>query len=535
MANIALRNYHRSIERLIENHEIETAISHCINILQHFPKNIETYRKLGKIFLEKPDFDIAEDIFNIVLSVFPDDFVANVGLSFIAEQDKRWDDAIKFMELAFEIQPANESLQDELKRLFNKRDGFEPPKIRLTRGALIKMYARSNLYEQAIAEIRLGLYEKPNRIDYKLTMADMLWQSGRHIEAIQTCVEIISLLPYCWDANRILYQAFLDFNKENTDNFYQARLVELDPYFSYMLPSTKDINDIPDIAIQIDDDISQGSDSTAFDWKDLLKKTWSEMPDIPTESFKSNVSTWDAILDEAINKVKSDENATISELNPGDSPAITSKKYAFISRLQKKSGLSEEDLSQDNAVPDFIASRNHNISNDEIVEDAPPLVTDDRSNDFVESVDESESPVFPPVNDESGQVDHDAPIMTELEKNKKPIAAAWVPGDESESPEKASLDDTQQIRLLDDTPQEILLQSHKAIEGSNYQFALKNLLKLSENEVYLDEIRAILEEACKDHPEESDLWLALGSIYQRLNLKEKALEVFIRAQKQISL
>ncbi len=45
----------------------------------------------------------------------------------------------------------------------------------------------------------------------------------------------------------------------------------------------------------------------------------------------------------------------------------------------------------------------------------------------------------------------------------------------------------------------------------------------------------LLEEACKNHPQESNLWLALGNIYQRQNMNEKALEVFIQAQKQISL
>lgn len=524
MANIALRNYHRNIERLIEKHDIVTAISHCINILEKYPKNIETYRKLGKIFLEKPDIDIAEKIFNIVLSVFPDDFVANVGLSFVAEQGKRWDDAIKFMEYAFEIQPANESLQDELKRLFNKRDGFEPPKIKLTRGALIKMYARSNLYEQATAEIRLGLYEKPNRIDYKLTLADMLWQSGKHIEAIQTCVEVISRLPYCWDANRILYHAFIDFNKENTDNYYQDRLVELDPYFSFMLPATENLHDIPDIAIQINDDVSHISSSVDFDWEVFLEKTWSTTPEMPSDSLESSKTNWDAILEEAINNANSTkkEEVTTSGSVVEENTFASSKKDAFINRLQKRS-MTTVDISPVNQItsdePEEIASPK--TQPEEVVQESQAK--------------EIDSPPFPPVSDESGLVDHDAPVMSALEEKKKPIAAAWVPGVETEQPEKISLDDTQQIRLLSDSPQEILLQTRKAIEGNNFKFALSNLRKLAKDDAYLEEIKSILEEACDNHPHESSLWLALGSIYQRLDLKEKALEVFLRAQKQISL
>jgi cytochrome c-type biogenesis protein CcmH/NrfG len=65
---------------------------------------------------------------------------------------------------------------------------------------------------------------------------------------------------------------------------------------------------------------------------------------------------------------------------------------------------------------------------------------------------------------------------------------------------------------------------------------LKKLLKLAEeNDDYTERIKELLESACEAHPQESNLWLALGSIYKRLELDEKALQVFIRAQKQISL
>jgi hypothetical protein len=82
MANIALREYHRKIERLIENHQIEEAFSHCANILQKFPKEIETYRKLGKNFLEKQDIDLSERVFNIILSVFSQRFCCQRRLEF---------------------------------------------------------------------------------------------------------------------------------------------------------------------------------------------------------------------------------------------------------------------------------------------------------------------------------------------------------------------------------------------------------------------------------------------------------------------
>jgi len=87
----------------------------------------------------------------MILSVFPDDLLAHAGLSAIHEENRELDKAIWHMEQAFETQPSNQTIQDELRRLIGKRDGSEPSKIRLTRGALIRMYAKGELYQQAIS------------------------------------------------------------------------------------------------------------------------------------------------------------------------------------------------------------------------------------------------------------------------------------------------------------------------------------------------------------------------------------------------
>ena len=59
----------------------------------------------------------------------PDDFVSHVGLSIIADDQNKLDDAIWHMERAFEVQPSNAAIQGELQRLFGRRDGVQPPKI----------------------------------------------------------------------------------------------------------------------------------------------------------------------------------------------------------------------------------------------------------------------------------------------------------------------------------------------------------------------------------------------------------------------
>jgi tetratricopeptide (TPR) repeat protein len=529
MSNIALREYHRNIERLIENHQIDDALSHCENIVRFFPKDVETYRKVGKIFLEKQDFASAEKVFSVILSVFPDDFVANIGLSFINEQNNHMDQAIQHMQNAFELQPANESLQDELKRLYNKRDHVEPARIRLTRGALIKMYTRSDLFDQAIAEIRLGLHEKPRRVDYKLALADMLWKSGKNIDAVETCVDVISQLPYCWLANEILDKAFYELNPHETENHYRARLTELDPYYQYMLPTTRNVADIPDIAVQVDNSLPEPEEREALDWQDFLSNTWSAIPQAESKTdIAASELNWSTIIDESMQEdtpiAATSVLTAISETEVADPSA--NRRQAFIERLQKRSSMADENLE---SVPDWVLEESQPTEIEE-ESDFSALPSDPT---IIEDVN------LPDIPEESGIIDHDIPVEIPDELADNPASTQWVqdePATAEEEAPKPSLQDTQQIRIIrEETPEEKLEQARKALEGENVQYALTMIRELPDENGYLEQVKDLLEKASESNPDNANLWLTLGNIYQRLNMKEKALEVFIRAQKQISL
>ncbi len=127
--------------------------------------------------------------------------------------------------------------------------------------------------------------------------------------------------------------------------------------------------------------------------------------------------------------------------------------------------------------------------------------------------------------------------ISEVE-NSQPAASQWVKDvfePEATAAPEISLQDTQQIRVAPLTSGEILRQSRQLIDEGNFAPALRFLRELADEDDHLAEVRDVLEAACRDYPHESNLWLALGNIYQRLNQKEKALEVFTRAQKSISL
>ena len=252
MASISLRTYNHEIESMIDHGQAEEAIAHCMHILEFVPKHIGTYRLLGKAFLETRRYGDASDIFQRVLSSVPEDFVANIGMSIIREDEKNLDGAIWHMERAFESQPSNAAIQDELRRLYGKRDGMEPPKVRLTRGALSRMYFKGNLFNQAIGELRAALSEDPQRMDLQVLLAQAYYANGQYTEAVETCNLILQKLPYCLEANRILAAILPETDRlANVKEFLQ-RLVSLDPYYGSTSPKAANSDEVPEKAVVVE-------------------------------------------------------------------------------------------------------------------------------------------------------------------------------------------------------------------------------------------------------------------------------------------
>jgi tetratricopeptide (TPR) repeat protein len=252
MSKVALRVYNREIETLIEQGHVDEAVAHCKHILKTFPKHLETYRLLGKAYLEIHRHDDAIDIFQRVLMSVPDDFVSHLGMSIIADERKNLEQAIWHMERAFEAIPSNGGVQAELRRLYGRRDGLEPPKAQLTRGALARMYIRGGQHAQAIQEVKSVLQEEPDRLDLKLLMAQAYFRAGQKVEAIEVCNEILKASPYCFDANRILVEILPGTSLESTLATYKKRLQQLDPYLALVTGSTFDLDSAQDAGVTIE-------------------------------------------------------------------------------------------------------------------------------------------------------------------------------------------------------------------------------------------------------------------------------------------
>ncbi len=264
MAKVSLRIYNREIEGLIDKSLINEAIAHCHHILKTFPKHLATYRLLGKAYLELKRYNEAVDIFSRVLMAVPDDYVSHVGMSIIHDEERKMDEAIWHMERAFESQPSNAAIQGELQRLFGRRDGMEPPKIRMTRGALAHLYVQGELYPQAIAEIRAVLAQEPDRTDMQVLLAHAYFRSGQKADASDMCAQLLKLYQYSFDANRIMVDLLPSTaGVAESTQVYRMRVGEMDPYATFAKGSVFLSHEVPDASINLESLEYKGEDEQA--------------------------------------------------------------------------------------------------------------------------------------------------------------------------------------------------------------------------------------------------------------------------------
>jgi tetratricopeptide (TPR) repeat protein len=252
MPNIALRAYLDEVGRLADQEALEEVIGHCKYILTKFPKNLAVYRLYGRALLGKSRYDEARDIFERILSAAPNDFAAHVSMSEIFQEQGQegLPRAIFHLERAFEQDPNNPALHEELRRLYELRDGEAPESIQLTQEALARLYFKGQLYDQATAEINAALRTHKDRPDLLILLMQTQWANFRPLEAADTALRVLQNFPYSLDANRILAQIWLQNGRPSDARPFVERLGELNPFAALELVQPGDESAANQIQIQ---------------------------------------------------------------------------------------------------------------------------------------------------------------------------------------------------------------------------------------------------------------------------------------------
>lgn len=200
---IDLETYCEEIDSLIREGRSDEAIAAARHILSFHPKFIEAYRLLGKAYLEKGELANAANMFLRVLGADPEDFIAYVGLVDVYKTEDKIEQAIWFLERAIDLEPARKELRKELETLYRAL-GITELVPHYTLAGLARTYFRSGLLEQAAQALNEALEREPDRIDLRVTLAEVLWRMGKRLEAAQACLEVLDVLPHCLKANLIL-------------------------------------------------------------------------------------------------------------------------------------------------------------------------------------------------------------------------------------------------------------------------------------------------------------------------------------------
>jgi tetratricopeptide (TPR) repeat protein len=228
MEEISLQEYRKQIEDMVDQGRYSEAVAHGKWILQQFPRYVEAYRLLGKAMLEARQNEHATDMFLRVLSADPEDMLSWVAMSEIADRGGDMDAAVWYLERAFELATDNDLIGEELRSLYGRRDGTEPERVELTPGALARLYLRGDLLSRAIAELRALVAAHPERVDFRIALAEALWRDDQRLEASQVCQQVLERLPYCLKANLLLGEIWVNSGREE-GNIYLRRAEALDP------------------------------------------------------------------------------------------------------------------------------------------------------------------------------------------------------------------------------------------------------------------------------------------------------------------
>lgn len=268
MSEMSLRAYINKLDSLLSSGAADEVIHHCRHILHFYPKNVAAYRALGRALLLNGRWEEAGAAFRRVLSVIPDDYHANLGLSEVYDQLRKADEAIWHAERAYEQEPNRQDVLDAVRSLYRRYRNVENARVQLTSSALARQSMRNRQYEQALETLRSALNRMSDRLDLKILLARTLWELGDQVQAAETALEVHEKLPDCIDTNRILTRLWLDVQRPSDAQKYLNRIEAVEPYLALELVTGNPADDNAFRIEELDYRISAQSELAAArpDW-----------------------------------------------------------------------------------------------------------------------------------------------------------------------------------------------------------------------------------------------------------------------------
>lgn len=227
-----LKELLKQAEEYLHANRPEATLQLCQEILQEHPRCLRACRLVGEALWAKGHGVAAARVFQAILSVDPEDLVARYGLA-MALEDQDPKEALRQMEIAFALSPANEEIRRNLQRFYKARGGQGTgdltARLKLSQEALARLYARGGLWARAAVEVKRLLKAQPDRIDLRLLLAEALWYTGEHAQAAALCQEVLSIWPYCRKADLILGRIWQDAGKNEAAQALLRKVEELEP------------------------------------------------------------------------------------------------------------------------------------------------------------------------------------------------------------------------------------------------------------------------------------------------------------------
>jgi tetratricopeptide (TPR) repeat protein len=226
MGEMSLSAAYELMRHAVREGEQVKVASIARHVLQYFPHNIKAKLYLGEALVAAGLHSEARTIFLSVCESDPENFVALVGLSAIAEQTDQLSDAIYYLERAIEMRPDMSDIRTRLASMY-QRTAKDDQYLQMTRVGLGRLFVRGRMFEQAIDEFQKLRAIHPDRLDIIVALAESLWRNGDEHAAHDVCLQAVEHAPQLLKANFIIgrYQTHRD-ETQSAHYWQQAQLYD---------------------------------------------------------------------------------------------------------------------------------------------------------------------------------------------------------------------------------------------------------------------------------------------------------------------